>query len=360
MSGEAQKKISPEAELEENLNTDLEAAQDEVFGSETEIAAKAAEAEGTQTPEETEAQLKAEQEAKAKDDEGKTPEDIAKEDAEKKEASDKAAAGKEKEKEKEASEKEEDPYEVPEELKGRTRERFETLTGHLKEANEKTEKQEGIIQGFRGVLEQTGMDPTELQRTLDLGAMMKSNPEKALEALTGVVADLSAQLGVVQPGSDVFEGQDDLKQKVADRELTVEDATLVAKARIAESARVRNNELQNKEKLQRQALEENSQAFNQSVTAAKSEVGTFLETLGSDPDAEKVAPYLIEAAKFAAENLAPEKWKAYISNEHKKLKDLASAMGPKGRTDTPIMDDVTPPGGDKDPQDLDQLADQML
>ena len=387
MSGNTEK---TEAEVNENIDTDLENAQDEIFGTDVEIAAQAAEEAGTQTPEETEAQIaeaaeKKEADALAKENEGKTPEEIEAAATEKKAADDKKAEetaaaedakkyeGKTAEEittlkaeEKEALEKQEkeEPYKIPEDMKGRTRERFEKLTGALKVAHEATEKQEGIIKSFRGILERTGMDPTELQRTLDLGGLIKSNPAQALEKLKGVVADLSTQLGVVVPGANPLEGHDDLKQKVADRELSVTDANEIATGRLKTAADTKAAEIAASQKTEQQTQEHQTQQseeqFKGRVAVAQTTVGEFLTTIQNDPDADKMAPYLIEAAKHAAENLAPEKWIGYIKGEHAKIKNIASATTPPGKTDTPIMDGNLPPGGEKTPQNLEQLADQML
>ena len=365
-----------EAEINTAIDVDLETAADDAFGSDIEISAQAAaEVEGeTRSAEEiaTAAEEKKAAEDLAKENEGKSPEEIAEAEEKKaaealakenegKSAEEIATAAEEKAAEDKAAE-EEEPYAIPDELKGRTRERFEKLTTSLKAVNEKAEKQEGIIKGFQGILEKTGLNPTELQRTLDLGALMKIDPSRALETLTAVVADLSTQLGVVAPGGDALEGQDDLKQKVADRELSLEDATEIAKARVKSAAEKKQAELGAQQRTAAQKTEHqqgvDADAFKTQVETAQGQVAEFLASVQTDPDYEKIAPRLVGVAKFAAENLAPEKWLGYIKNEHKNIKEIASAANPGGGA-TPIMDSA-PPGGEKTAQNLEQLADQML
>lgn len=384
MSVENEKTV---AKTDEDINADLEVAADDIFGTDVEIAAQAAEEAGKQTSEESAEQIKADEESRAeealaKENEGKSPEEIEKAASEKKAAEDEAVAkkatddlakeneGKTAEEiakaasEKKAAEEKEEPYKVPDDLKGRTRDRFEKLTGDLKTAHETTEKQEGVIKGFREVLERTGMNVTEVQNTLALGGLIKSDPARALVSLKGIVADLSERLGEVVPGSNPLEKFDDLKQQVADRELSIENARAIAESRIRQDAQVKAAAVKTKQQAEArrgvQLEEQSAEQFGNRVATAQATVGDFLVTIQNDPDAEKMAPHLIGAAKFAAENLAPEKWMEYIKGEHTKIKEIASAMASPAAGPTPIMDGNAPPGGQKEAQNLEQLADQML
>lgn len=382
MSIEAQK---TEAEIEESINIDLEAAADEAFGTDVEVAALAAEEAGKQTPEDSAEQIVKDEERRAaekiaKENDGKSPEEIAKAEEDKKAAEEKADDEKlakenegktpeeitKAEEDKKALQEKEDaekPYEVPDDLKGRTRDRFEKLIGNLKEADQTVEKQKGILEGFKTALSETGLNPQEIERTLALGSMMKKEPAKALEELTVLVTALSKQLGVVPPGENALEGHDDLKQKVADRELSVTDATEIARARVKlaaeQTATKRVEEKQAQAQLADQQKGEADKVFGDRVATAQVNIQTFLKGIEKDPDYEAIGPHLVTAAKHAAENLAPEKWLEYISGEHRKIKEISSAMLPAA-TDTPIMDSGAPKNTKQEPKNLEQLADQML
>ena len=358
-----------EAELHKKIDTELETAADEAFGTEEEIQGQAVALEKEQpaaaeekTPEQLEAEAKAAEEktpeqleAEAKAAEEKTPEQLEAEAKEEKPAGEKTAE--------ELAADEASLLEIPEDMKGRTRERFEKLTTRLRENTELVAKQKSVIDDFRGVIEGTGLSVSEVQKTLALGSLMKSNPTQALETLNAVVKDLSSQVGVVPPGEDALAGFDDLKQQVADRELSMEHATTIAKSRIKTAADDKRTEVataQQTEERQRETQEKGEQeAFTAQVGQAQAQVAGFLKTIEGSPDYEKVAPRLVDAAKFAAENLAPEKWLGYISGEHKKIMDIASAVSP-GSGGTPILNGGAPNGGQKEPQNMEQLADTML
>ena len=245
MSGEEEKKpeVKTEAEVNEQIDTELEAAADEAFGGEPIAADATKPVEDERTPEQIEADKVETARVAALSEEDKAAEAkvaTEKADAEKVE-SDRVAAlspeAKEAE-EKAAAEKidAEDPYNIPEDAKGRTRERMEKLTGDLKTAHEEISKRDETLKGFKEVMDSTGMNPKEIQQTLNLGTLLKKDPAAALVTLKGVVADLSKQVGEVPPGEDPLEGFADLKQKVADRELTVDVASELARGRIKEKA----------------------------------------------------------------------------------------------------------------------------
>lgn len=352
MSGEAQK---TEAEINAEIDKSLEASADAIFGGEPVAADETTPVDGQAPIEKASDGEPGDDGEESREDEEETSASSEGKDEELSEE-EKAAA------EKEAAEKAEadDPYKVPDDLKGRTKERFEKLTTDLKTAHEEGQKKDDIIKGFKEVLDSTGLNPKELQRTLDLGAMLKSNPAKALEVLQGVVSDLSSQLGVVPPGRDPLEGFTDLQQRVADRELSQEDATELAKARIKEKAvqeeQARQAEKQRKEK---DAVTSQQQREAQ-VNGVKQEIAAFLVEAEKDPDWDKISGRIVDAAKFANENLAPDKWLGYIKGEHKKIKDLATELAPVRSGGTPLVEGGAAPTGGKEPKNLEELADQML
>lgn len=340
-------------ENDEKLQQEQEAVADEIFGSDEEIAKQAAEAEAEQ-PDPDSGQPAPDTSDQKSDDEAGAGDQKPEE---------KAAEGEEKPEEKaeeKPEEKEEDPYKVPEDMKGRTKERFEKLTTDLKESHQQIEKQTDIIKGFRTVLESTGMDSKELQQTLELGGMIKKDPKRALETLRGVVTNLSEQLGEVPPGKDPLEGFEDLKQKIEDRELSPEDAKEIASYRIKQEAEKRRAEQTTRQQTEHQKQEAANADFTNRVNRAQTDVAAYLKEAEKDPDFTKIAPTLVQAAQFSAENLDPDKWLGYIKGEYQKVKEIATAMAPSSPGDSPILDGGAPPGGQKDPENLEQLADLML
>ena len=343
--------MSKEEETQKSLDEQLEAAADEVFGSEVEAtdqtAALEKEADDISTPaEEGEPPV---EEAEATDE---TPPE---------EPGEEQKPAEEKPAEEKPAEEEPDPYAIPEDMKGRTRDRFEKLTGNLREANEKVAKQEEVITGFRDVIQRSGLTPDEVQGVLSLGNIIKTDPTKALETLKGMVEELSAEVGIVPPGADPLKDHPDLIQRVQDREILQEDAEIIARARFREMAdkKAREKIAQQNGEAQRAASE--TRNWETRVAGGQSAVAAYVETIKKNPDFKVIEPHLADAARFAAQNLAPEKWLEYIQGQHDKIREVAraSAAQDTGRV-TPILSGGAPRGGEKEPQSLEELADQML
>ena len=337
-----------EEETQDQLEKDLEAAADEAFGSEEEIEKQAAEA----SEENPGAEAPAETQDAPVDESGGVGEPG---------ATDKKPEEKAGEKEPGEEKPDEDPYKIPDDMKGRTRERFEKLTGDLKQSHETISKQTEVIKGFREVVESSELNPKEFDQILQLGTTIKKDPRAALGTLKTLVSKLSEELGEVPPGADPLEGFDDLKQRVADRELTVEDAKEIAQGRIKKAAEDKRTQQQQQHLTQQQREEQEQKAFVERINGARDKVGMFLKESEKDPDYEKIAPYLVQAAKHAAENLDPDKWLGYIQSEFDRVKQIATEMSSQSGTGAqPILDGGAPPGGKPEPRTMEELAEQML
>jgi hypothetical protein len=260
----------------------------------------------------------------------------------------------------------EDLYKTPEGISKRAGERFEKLVTALKEkdnvlASKDAEMAEQAkeVKLYNEVLSSTGLSGGEAVRMIEIGAMMKHEPEKAVKLLYGVVASMSEKLGMALPGVDPLAKHQDLKQRVADREITQKDAEELVKARntqavLSEEQKRRLGEQQ----LQDEYKKQQSNVVAQ-VDAAKADIGAFLKTKVSDPDWPKLAPFLADAATFASSNLAPSKWLSYIEGEHKRIKAISTAAR-AGQTPIPIVDTHRVNGGAKAPTTPEELADSLL
>lgn len=344
-----------EAELSAKISEELENSADEIFGGE-----------GVENPdtEETRDGLQEEQEqasaeeevkddafAKSGDDEEKPSEDD-KAEPKKEEEAPADEKKKEGESDKKAEDEKPDDYEIPEDAKGRTRERMEKFVSQLKEKDEQLNQKDEMLGAFKEMLDKTGLDNQELSRVMDIGTMLKYEPEQAYTVLSGVVQNLAKRLGKDFEGVDHLEGHDDLKADVEALRITPEAAKELAVAR--------NQKKQNDHRAtqERQQQDQNTK-LKQRVETAQAQVSELLKDIQDDIDYEAIAPHMVDAAKFAGKNLAPETWVEYLKGEFSRIKAVSGQARPKS-DNNPVVDDSGPKGGDKVPETLEELADQML
>ncbi|HHN74660.1 MAG TPA: hypothetical protein ENK10_05460 [Acidobacteria bacterium] len=252
---------------------------------------------------------------------------------------------------------EDDLLTPPEGLSEKARMRYEQLVSRIKEKDEAIEQRDQVIQGFRQILDETGLNNEELARVLEIGSMIKHQPEQALETLESIVRDLARQVGRPATGlqpTDILADFPDLQQAVENLEITEEAALELARAR---KERQRWQE-------QQQRLTEAQQQQQQSVQAieaGKQQVAEVLARLEQDIDFPAMAEELADAARYAGEHLAPEQWAGYIESEFRRLKRLAGKQSASARSkETPLAGGRPRGQAKKEPTTLEELADQLL
>lgn len=246
-------------------------------------------------------------------------------------------------------------------MKAETAKKFEKLTGSnakLKEkltaAEEKLEKQDEVLSSFRDMVQQTGLGPHELERTLKIGGLIRRDPAKAAEVLHNIAADLAKKHGVAVGGVDLLEGFDDLTTKVREGEISRADAEELAKVRRREAVQ------EEERRTQEQRTQQESHRTAR-IQKAGQEIAQFLAVAEKDVNFAKIAKRLENDAAYAAKNLEPEQWLGYIKQQHQSYLDLASQFASSSRGYEPPITEGSG-GGEpvNDPKDLGELADKLL
>ena len=253
----------------------------------------------------------------------------------------------------------------PEGMSKRSSERWERLTGALKEKDtqitQMTTEVSGLreqVTSFKALIDSSGLNDNELLRVIDLGAQIKRDPEGAFRTLNGVLKNLAKQIGHPIETVDLLEGFPDLQTKIKNLDITRDAALEIARGRLREQSQ-RTRE----QTAERTRAAENDAATRVSKAAADVEIFLTSSEAG-DPDFARLVPALTRAAKFARENIAPEKWLDYLKHEVENLKGLGSTPGAGRRapeTPTPLTDDSAGRGTKaKEVRTLGDLADQLL
>lgn len=155
-----------------------------------------------------------------------------------------------------APEAEIDPVPSEEELKRyvpKTRERIEKLVGALKEKSQEVQAYSEKAQAFDqilGTIRGTGLEPNELDMIVEIGSLIKRDPQQALERLRPIYEHLSRQAGDVLP--------DDLSEDVRLGYVSEPRARELARARAGEQIRT-----QQLHQYEQQAMAERAQVQQQ-------------------------------------------------------------------------------------------------
>ena len=161
--------------------------------------------------------------------------------------------------------------------KAKTRKRFEQLQTRLRDSNERLEKAEadaGLYKQFTGFLDTNGITQEEANQLFDIGAMMKNDPFRALEALRPHYENLLKMTGNVLPA--------DLQQQVDQGYISQQHAVELSQAR----ARQTTGQVVRQNQQQRQQTQ-NVQRQQEMVQQMQNALGAWERGWSaSDPDYE--------------------------------------------------------------------------
>jgi hypothetical protein len=124
---------------------------------------------------------------------------------------------------------------IPDSVKGRTRERMESLVTTSKDLRTQLTAAKRDLGELYQAIEETRAPPKQFAQTLDaLRGFNSRDPAERREAAKyfRTLADgVASDLGDTVPGKSPLDGHPDLKQRVAEREITEADANELAEAR---------------------------------------------------------------------------------------------------------------------------------
>jgi len=159
--------------------------------------------------------------------------------------------------------------------KPKTRKRFEQLQAKYRDVSERLGKAEvdaGFKQQFDTFLETSNLSQEEANNLFDIGALMKSDPAKALEAITPYYNQLLEITGNVLPR--------DLQEQVKNGYMTEDNAIELSRQR-ATNAHYQNRDEQDRVNRQQQVVQDQNRLFTD-IQSALTNLENSWQT--SDPD----------------------------------------------------------------------------
>lgn len=174
-------------------------------------------------------------------------------------------------------------------MKPKTRKRFEQLQTKYRETKESLEKYEQKAQSFdkfNTFLETNNISKDEANTLFDIGALMKKDPQRALEAMTPYYNQLLQLTGNVMPN--------ELKQQV-DQGYITEQAALDLSRQKALNEHYRNREVQQQQQRQQESQRQ-QQELNSNIQSGLANLERSWQQ--SDPDYKLKSTRIQERVKL--------------------------------------------------------------
>lgn len=214
---------------------------------------------------------------------------------------------------------------IPDYVKGRTRERIETLVGRVKEA----EQYKSAYEEVTGIINSTGATPEEFGNMLNYMKLVhSSNPEDRRQALKAAQAELKAlavQLGETNvPGFDPIAEFSDLQNAVEAQEITPEHAREVAVLRLR-----KNDELARS--TQHQQEQQAQMSAQEAVRQGTQALDALDARLRSDPQYAQKRQVLVPMLRDTFRQIHPSLWASTFETAFNNLTVPAAAPLPTPR-----------------------------
>lgn len=181
-----------------------------------------------------------------------------------------------------------------------------------------------FAEDFRGVMEQTGLDPQSLGELVTIGALLKHDPQKARVKIREVLDELDETLGEKLPA--------DLRKKVDDGDLDEADALEVSRARALQkrtAAATEARATQDQTTRQTQDAQKAKQAVANAVNARISVIrGSDTEFEKKEPQLEREIAFLLRRTKVSTIDEAVALVDKAMDNVNAFYKDMAPKPKP--------------------------------
>ena len=209
---------------------------------------------------------------------------------------------------------------ISDDVKGRTRERMENLLQRGRESHEKIQAYEAEVaelkplaeqaMGWQDVVVKSGLQPEEFATVMGtMSAINNGTPEQKRQALARIEKfrnDLASQLGETIPGVDPLAGHEDLRQMVANLEITQERAAELAMHRNRAKAQEQLTGQQEQQQRQvQQARQEQADA-----EATLNDLGVRLIARDGEAAFNVRKHIAFKSLRNVAKSLPPREWPA--------------------------------------------------
>lgn len=230
---------------------------------------------------------------------------------------------------------------IPEDVKGRTRERMESLVGKVKETTEKLTHVETQYNSVMGMIAATQATPEQYGMVLDyLGAVNSGDDTQVRGAIQVLQSELKAlyeKLGEPMPGTDVLAAHQDLRDAVEVGDITEAHARELAAARGRAAAQTRREETQ---RTQTAAQAEHARA----IDAGRNGLNALeVQLRASDPHYDAKRASLIEVLKPMMARVHPSQWVETFKEAYARVPNPV-AVAPKVESPQPLRP-RSPAGG---------------
>ncbi len=233
---------------------------------------------------------------------------------------------------------------IPKDLKPATQERLREVIKTAKEAVAERDQIKGdfdyMIQGVQA----TGATPEQYGETLSWLRLFNSESTedrtKALELVETVADRLATLLGKERTVGDPLAKHDDLRQAVANGQITTKYAQ--------EMARVRNRDgFQNEIRTAATAEQQQQQQAEAATNQARTELNTLEATLkATDPQYDAKRAMLVPVLQPIFKTMPPTMWKAAFEQAYRNLpSQTPGAPRPSVPRDQPLRANKNPSGG---------------
>jgi hypothetical protein len=191
----------------------------------------------------------------------------------------------------------------------RTKERFQTLSHSNKELIESNKKQEGIIQGFRDQVTNSGLTHSDFSRVLELMGKANSDDMVSLKEARDYANQLSATLSDrIGDTPNAYEKFDDLKRDYEDGEANEDYVNREAQRRLQETAQAERS----------QTKEAQNKVREDAVLAQANAIESMVQRFrAEDPDFALKEPVLTDmAAKIVHDGIPMDGWATEFVNRY--------------------------------------------
>lgn len=209
---------------------------------------------------------------------------------------------------------------IPQEVKGKTRERMEALVKKVKELEPIAQERDRAIADrdeLLGMIKETRATPEQFGEVLDyLRAVNSGDPTQIRIAIRKVQDELNAlsrMVGEPVPGVDLLAEHADLKEAVEAGTITQELAQELAAARSMRTVQTQASE-------RYQQLSQAEQQAQQAIAAGRTALNTLEAQLrAADPLYDKKRELLVPMMQPIITQLPPDKWAAAFKTAYDKL-----------------------------------------
>lgn len=245
-------------------------------------------------------------------------------------------------------------------LSARTQQRFSKLTKNLKAVSTERDALKPKAAEFDKIdsfVRNAGLSQQDVAGTLEIAALLRSNPSTALSRLEPIVASLKAMVGETLPA--------DLQTRVDQGYLTEADAKTLAKAQAGE--RLATQRLT--ATTESQQVEARTRDFKALTTNTVSSIETWEATQASrDPDWHLKRDSIAELVELAIERKTREVGKPWFPNAEEAIKlssdalktvnDRTKRFGPRPQEIRPVLNGGASPRSTAAPKTMLEVVQQ--